>query len=92
MAKEHGIPFYVAAPISTIDLNIPDGSGIPIEERCPTEVTHYAGKQIAPNGIKVRNPAFDVTPARLVTAIITENGISRGNYPQQLEKMVKQGS
>jgi methylthioribose-1-phosphate isomerase len=91
LAKEHGIPFYVAAPTSTVDLAISDGSGIPIEERCTTEVTHHAGKQVAPNGIKVRNPAFDVTPARLVTAIITENGVAQDNYLQELEKLVKQG-
>ena len=60
LAKEHGIPFYVAAPISTIDLNITDGTGIPIEERNAAEVTHHAGNQVAPIGIKVRNPAFDV--------------------------------
>jgi len=91
LAKEHGLPFYVAAPTSTIDLAISDGSGIPIEERSATEVTHHAGKQVAPEGIKVRNPAFDVTPARLVTAIITENGIARNNYLQELEKLVNQG-
>ena len=91
LAKEHGLPFYVAAPTSTIDLAISDGSGIPIEERSATEVTHHAGKQVAPEGIKVRNPAFDVTPARLVTAIITENGVARDNYLQELEKLVNQG-
>ncbi len=91
LAKEHGLPFYVAAPTSTVDLAISDGSGIPIEERSATEVTHHAGKQVAPKGIKVRNPAFDVTPARLVTAIITENGIARDNYLQELEKLVNQG-
>ncbi len=91
LAKEHGIPFYVAAPTSTIDLAIEDGSGIPIEERNAVEVTHHGGRQVAPDGVKVRNPAFDVTPARLVTAIITENGIARDNYRQALEKLVKQG-
>jgi len=90
LAREHGIPFYVAAPTSTIDLNIADGSGIPIEERAATEVTHHAGKQVAPSGVKVRNPAFDVTPARLVTAIITENGIARTNYEEELVALVKQ--
>ena len=91
LAKEHDIPFFVAAPISTIDLNIPDGSGIPIEERCESEVTHHAGKRVAPAGIKVRNPAFDVTPARLITAIITENGIARGDYNLRLSQLTQQG-
>ena len=62
LAKEHGIPFYVAAPFSTIDMNTSDGSGIPIEQRSPKEVTHLAGKQIAPDGVAIENPAFDVTP------------------------------
>ena len=65
LAKEHGIPFYVAAPFSTVDLETPDGSQIPIEQRSSTEVTHLAGKQIAPDGVKVENPAFDVTPHRV---------------------------
>src|SRR5438552_5659573 len=64
LAKEHGIPFYVAAPWSTIDLNTPDGDHIPIEQRSRTEVTHIGGKQIAPDGIGIENPAFDVTPNR----------------------------
>jgi methylthioribose-1-phosphate isomerase len=84
LAKEHGIPFYVAAPVSTLDLSLSDGSQIPIEERPITEVTHIRGLPIAPEGIKVRNPAFDVTPARYITAIITENGVARGNYPKEL--------
>jgi methylthioribose-1-phosphate isomerase len=75
LCKEHGIPFYVAAPLSTIDFSMEAGSSIPIEERDPREVTHVFGKvQIAPNGMKVANPAFDVTPARYITAIITEKG------------------
>jgi len=75
LCKEHGIPFYVAAPLSTIDFSMESGSLIPIEERNPREVTHVIGKvQIAPDGVKVANPAFDVTPARYVTAIITEVG------------------
>ena len=65
LAKEHGIPFYVAAPISTVDLDTPDGSKIPIEQRNPREVTHIAGKQMVPDGVAVENPAFDVTPARV---------------------------
>ncbi len=75
LCKEHGIPFYVAAPLSTIDFTMESGSSIPIEERDPREVTHVFGKvQIAPNGVKAANPAFDVTPARYITAIITEKG------------------
>ncbi len=78
LCKEHGIPFYVAAPLSTIDFSIESGVDIPIEERDPREVTHVFGKvQIAPNGVKVANPAFDVTPARYVAAIITEKGAFR---------------
>ena len=76
LAKAHGIPFYVAAPISTIDLNTPNGEGIPIEERNTSEVTQvHGGQVIAPAGVSVWNPAFDVTPAHLITGIITERGI-----------------
>src|SRR5271167_4451396 len=89
LAKEHGIPFYVAAPFSTIDLNTPDGSQIPIEQRAAREVTHLAGKQIAPDGVKVENPAFDVTPHRYVTAIITERGIAREPYTDALRELSK---
>jgi len=77
LAKRHGIPFYVAAPLSTFDPKIPDGSHIPIEERAPEELTGYRGVRWAPEGIAVRNPAFDVTPAELVTAIICEAGVVR---------------
>jgi methylthioribose-1-phosphate isomerase len=84
LAREHGIPFYVAAPISTIDPSIPDGSHIPIEERDSREVTHSGSLQLAPEGIRIRNPAFDVTPARLISAIITERGIARPDYQQSL--------
>ena len=87
LAKEHGIPFYVAAPFSTVDLETPDGDRIPIEQRSPKEVTHFAGKQIAPDGVKVENPAFDVTPNKYVTAIITERGIARAPYAESLKKM-----
>jgi methylthioribose-1-phosphate isomerase len=87
LAKEHHIPFYVAAPIATIDLNMVSGPMIPIEERDVTEVTHLAGKQIAPSGIQVWNPAFDVTPAALVTAIITERGIIHPPYEQNLKEI-----
>jgi len=87
LAKEHTIPFYVAAPFSTIDLNTPDGSKIPIEQRNKEEVTHIAGKQIAPHGVQVENPAFDVTPAEYVTAIVTERGIARAPYSESLAKL-----
>ena len=87
LAKEHGIPFYVAAPISTVDLATPDGSKIPIEQRNPREVTHIAGKQMAPDGVQVENPAFDVTPAKYVSAIITERGIARAPYTESLKKL-----
>jgi methylthioribose-1-phosphate isomerase len=75
LAKAHGIPFYVAAPSSTFDMSIADGTGIPIEQRDPREVTHGFGRQTAPDGVEVYNPAFDVTPAELIAGIITENGI-----------------
>jgi methylthioribose-1-phosphate isomerase len=87
LAKEHGIPFYVAAPISTVDLNTPDGSKIPIEQRAATEVTHLAGKQIAPDAVRVENPAFDVTPNKYVTAIITERGVARAPYQDSLAEL-----
>ena len=89
LAREHNLPFYVAAPLSTIDLSLPDGSHIPIEERDASEVTHTGGKQLAPDGVAVRNPAFDVTPARLVTAIITERGVVRGDYVRGLAELRK---
>ncbi|HET7101168.1 MAG TPA: S-methyl-5-thioribose-1-phosphate isomerase [Terriglobia bacterium] len=85
LAKEHGIPFYVAAPWSTIDLNTPTGDAIPIEERAATEVTHHGGKQLTPHGVGVENPAFDVTPAKYVTAIITERGVLRAPYEDSLQ-------
>src|SRR3954469_22701069 len=84
LAKEHGIPFYVAAPISTVDLETPDGSQIPIEQRNRKEVTHIAGRQMVPDGVGVENPAFDVTPAKYVTAIVTERGIARAPYDESL--------
>jgi methylthioribose-1-phosphate isomerase len=77
LAQAHGIPFYVAAPSSTFDLSLANGAAIPIEQRDPREVTHGLGKQIAPSGVKVYNPAFDVTPARLIAGIITEKGLIR---------------
>ena len=88
LAKEHGIPFYVAAPISTVDLETPDGSKIPIEQRNAKEVTHIAGKQMVPDGVEIENPAFDVTPAKYVAAIITERGIARAPYEGSLRKLV----
>lgn len=88
LAKEHEIPFYVAAPISTVDLETLDGSQIPIEQRNPAEVTHIAGKAITPDGVNVENPAFDVTPAKYVTAIVTERGIARAPYQQSLARLV----
>jgi methylthioribose-1-phosphate isomerase len=87
LAKENGIPFYVAAPISTIDFACPDGSKIPIEQRNAKEVTHIAGKQMTPDGVSIENPAFDVTPAKYVAAIITEHGIARDPYPESLQKL-----
>lgn len=89
LAKEHGLPFYVAAPISTIDLATASGEAIPIEERSPEEVTHHAGKRLAPEGVAVRNPAFDVTPHRYVTAIVCERGIARAPYAQSLRTLVE---
>lgn len=87
LAKEHGLPFYVAAPWSTVDMACATGDGIPIEERPQREVTHHGGKQLTPNGVGIRNPAFDVTPAKYVTAIITELGVLRAPYPESLKKM-----
>src|SRR5437899_1157435 len=89
LAKEHGIPFYVAAPFSTIDLETPDGSKIPIEQRNPREVTHIGGRQMVPEGVKVENPAFDVTPAQYVSAIITERAIAREPYIESLLRLAQ---
>jgi len=86
LAREHNVPFYVAAPLSTIDLNTPDGSGIPIEERNSREVTHVGGNQLAPEGASVWNPAFDVTPHHLIAGIITEKGIFRAPYTESLRQ------
>jgi methylthioribose-1-phosphate isomerase len=88
LATEHRLPFYVAAPISTIDLDTPDGSRIPIEERNDKEVTHVGGSRVTPEGARIRNPAFDVTPAKFVTAIITERGIARPPYTESLAGLV----
>jgi methylthioribose-1-phosphate isomerase len=90
LAKEHGIPFYVAAPISTVDLATADGSGIPIEQRNAKEVSHIAGKQMVPDGVGIENPAFDVTPAKYVAAIITERGIARAPYGESLRRLTEE--
>src|SRR5208283_2843573 len=82
LATEHGVPFYVAAPFSTVDLETRDGDGIPIEQRAITEVTHRAGQRIAPEGVGVENPAFDVTPAKYIAAIVTERGVARAPYEE----------
>jgi methylthioribose-1-phosphate isomerase len=87
LAKEHGIPFYCAAPWSTIDTATPTGDAIPIEERSAAEVTHHGGKQLTPHGVGICNPAFDVTPAKYVTAIITERGVLRAPYAESLKEM-----
>jgi len=87
LAREHGIPFYVAAPMSTIDLSTPDGSHIPIEERPIREVTHVGTSRLTPEGARIRNPAFDVTPAKFVTAIVTERGIARPPFQESLERL-----
>jgi methylthioribose-1-phosphate isomerase len=87
LAKENDVPFFVAAPVSTFDLATPSGKGIPIEERPPEEVTHHAGQRLAPEGVGVRNPAFDVTPNRFVGAIICERGVARPPYTESLRTL-----
>jgi methylthioribose-1-phosphate isomerase len=89
LAKENGIPFYAVVPTSTIDLSVPTGDDIPIEERGAEEVTHPGGCQVAPDGVQVLNVAFDVTPHRYVTGIITENGIAYPPFKQNLRRMVE---
>jgi methylthioribose-1-phosphate isomerase len=89
LAKENGIPFYVAAPVSTLDLTLSSGDQIPIEQRHASEVTHVYGVAVAPEGIPVQNPAFDVTPNRYVTAIITEKGVARAPYVESLLALVR---
>ncbi len=88
LAREHGIPFYVAAPWSTIDLATATGDAIPIEERPAKEVTHHGGKQLTPNGVGICNPAFDITPAKYIAAIVTERGALRAPYAESLKEMV----
>ena len=92
LAREHGIPFYVAAPTSTIDLSLPDGDGIEIEERAPEEVTRFGGVQTAPKGVPAVNPAFDVTPHRYISAIVTEAGVAAPPYSESLMLAVNGGS
>jgi methylthioribose-1-phosphate isomerase len=87
LARENNVPFYVAAPVSTIDFSLKSGEQIPIEERSPEEVTHIKGIRVAPEGVKVFNPAFDVTPHRYVSAIITEEGVARKPYRQSLKRL-----
>jgi methylthioribose-1-phosphate isomerase len=87
LARKHEIPFYVAAPISTLDLTLKSGQEIPIEQRDSKEVTHIRGQQMAPDGIEVSNPAFDVTPHDLITAIITDRGVARPPYTETLRKL-----
>ncbi len=89
LAREHGIPFYVVAPVSTVDLSLQSGAGIPIEERSPREVTDVAGVPIAPEGVHAAHPAFDVTPARLVSAIVTERGVLRPPYTESLAQAAR---
>ncbi len=90
LAKEHGIPFYVAAPWSTLDLATPHGDLIPIEQRAASEVTHSNGRQMTPHGVSIENPAFDVTPAKYITAIITERGVLTAPFAQSIQNMAAQ--
>jgi methylthioribose-1-phosphate isomerase len=87
MAKAHGVPFYVAAPLSTIDLATPDGDGIPIEQRSAREITHLGSTRLTPDGASIWNPAFDVTPHDLIAGIITERGIARPPYQDSLAQL-----
>ncbi|MBC7259242.1 MAG: S-methyl-5-thioribose-1-phosphate isomerase [Chloroflexi bacterium] len=89
VAKENGVPFYAVAPTSTIDMSVPHGDAVPIEERSPAEVTHVEGVCIAPQGVAVANPAFDVTPHRYVTAIVTERGIVRPPFHENLRRIMQ---
>jgi methylthioribose-1-phosphate isomerase len=89
LAREHSIPFYVAAPVSTVDLNITNGDQIPIEERDTREVTHLRDQQLTPTGVPAHNPAFDVTPNELIAAIITDKGVARQPFTSSLKKLVE---
>jgi methylthioribose-1-phosphate isomerase len=88
LARYHNVPFYVAAPSSTFDLNLETGAGIPIEQRAPSEITHGFGRQTVPAGVAVWNPAFDVTPAELITAIICERGVIAPINATNIEKLL----
>lgn len=88
LARAHGIPFYIAAPITTFDMALADGRGIPIEQRNPAEVTHFAGRPTAPEGVQVYNPAFDVTPAELITALITDRGLIQPVTREQIAQVL----
>src|SRR5215813_7506717 len=87
LAKEHGVPFYVAAPLTTLDLSLASGEEIPIEERDSMEVTHIRDHQLAPDGVNVHNPAFDVTPHQFITAIITDKGVARPPFVKSLKQL-----
>jgi methylthioribose-1-phosphate isomerase len=89
LARENGVPFYVAAPVSTFDLSLASGGEIPIEERAAEEITHHGGRRMAPEGVAVRNPAFDVTPHRYVTAIVCEKGVARAPYCESLRDLAR---
>jgi methylthioribose-1-phosphate isomerase len=89
LAKENGVPFFVAAPISTLDLSIDSGDAIPIEQRAESEVTHVFGQAVAPEGTSAAHPAFDVTPARYISAIVTENGVARAPYKESLSRLAQ---
>ncbi|HEY3239428.1 MAG TPA: S-methyl-5-thioribose-1-phosphate isomerase, partial [Acidimicrobiia bacterium] len=89
LAAHHGVPFYVAAPTSTVDLTTPTGAGIPVEERDPVEVTRFGRQRVAPARARALNRAFDVTPAALITALITERGVARPPYPAALRRLLK---
>ena len=91
LAKKHGIPFYVAAPITTLDLSLKSGDEIPIEERDGREITHIGINQLGPDGVSVLNPAFDVTPNELITAIITDKGVARAPYLESLRSLAETG-
>ena len=87
LAREHGVPFYVAAPLTTLDLSLASGEEIPIEERDPMEITHIRDHQLAPEGVQVHNPAFDVTPHEFITAIITDKGVARPPFVKSLQRL-----
>jgi methylthioribose-1-phosphate isomerase len=89
LSKTHKIPFYVAAPLSTIDFSIKNGEAIPIEERSAGEVTHFRGRRIAPSGVRVENPAFDITPCRYVSAFITEKGVVTPPFKTNLYRVAR---